>query len=191
MNSKLFLVDVDGTLFNTQKLRETNRQRFAEQFGENKAPRLWEIFDKVREEKGFPDIKEIAAKAAFELKLKNAKSIENFFIESDFKNYLFPGALALLKRLEKEGKVLIYSQGDMFFQLIKIKKSGIEEVVGAENVIIREDKTKYLPQLKLDLQKEKFDEIVIIDNLPSFLESAGRVFPQAKLVLAQEGKYNT
>ena len=191
MNLKLFLVDVDGTLLDTQKLKEANRNIFAEKFGQASALILWDLYAQVVKEKGFADIGKIALEATSRLKISDPVLIQNVFFNSSFRDFLFPEALEFLRGLKSKGKVLIYSQGDGFYQPLKIKKSGIEEVVGAENVIIREDKTKYLPQLKLDLQKEKFDEIVIIDNLPSFLESARRVFPQAKLVLVQEGKYNT
>lgn len=184
-------MDVDGTLLNTQKLKIAIGEEFVKQFGKDSASKLWDVYTKVLNEKGFVDIKEIARTLAPSLKINDFSLVENVFLDSPFRDFLFPGALAFLKGLLPQGKVLIYSQGDDLYQPRKIRESGIEEIVGKENVIIKKDKEEYFSELKKDLEKEIFSEITVIDNSPSVLESARIVFPEAKLVLTEEGKYNT
>ena len=189
MQAKLFLVDVDGTLLDSQKTKEAVGASFTKQFGEASIIKFQEAYKDIIAKRGFLDIPGISIKLASELKT-DSSTIEKIFLNLPFKDFLFPGALDFLKNLQSQGKVLIYSQGDDLYQPLKIKNSGIEETVGAENVIIREDKAKYFPEFKKEIEKENFSEITIIDNSEDILESGRKVFPEAKLVLAGEGKYN-
>lgn len=182
-----FLVDVDNTLLDTDRLKDRIGQNYMQQQGSNN-DLLWQTYAQVSKQKGVVDIQEIASQVARATHTKPT-SIENIFLNAPFNECLFEGSLQLLKELKKRGQVIIYSWGDTFYQPIKIEKSGIEEIVGSENVVITADKNEGLKQLVHDLKARNTHSITIIDDKAEVLDAAYALDPNIHRVWIQYGKY--
>jgi len=180
-SQNLFLVDVDNTLIDVEKIKKLIQDELLKMSGGNLTPETYlKIYREVGQEKGFVDIKEIAKRLSQKLNLSDSNQILDKFINISFKEFLLPGAIKLLTLLKENGKVVIYSQGDQFYQLLKINKSGIEEVVGFDSVKISQNKIGDLENIIKSYQNEGFLNIIIIDDKVSILERAKEIDPKVK-----------
>lgn len=177
----LFLVDVDNTLIDAEKIKKVIQDKLLKKFeGILTSENYLEIYQEVGREKGFVDIKEISQRLSQKLNLSDYNQIFSLFTNITFKEYLLPGAINLLTLLKENGKVVIYSQGDLFYQLLKIKKSGIEKIVGKDNVKISQNKITDLENIIKLYQNEGFSNIIIIDDKISILEKAKEIDHKVK-----------
>lgn len=185
---KVFLVDVDNTLIDTERIKEIIQEKFLEKFGKTiSLEDFWEIYRRVSEEKGYVDIKEIADRVTRRLGLPDNNQTLALFTKISFKDCLLPGALNLLALLKTKGKVVIYSWGDELYQPLKIKESGIEEIVGEDNVIISQHKQDDLKNIIKVYQG--CEEIIIIDDNLEIIERAKEINPAIKGIWMRFGKY--
>ncbi len=161
-NETVFLVDVDNTLVNNDLFQHELKRHIEEQLGAVARDRYWAIQDKLFHGGGYRDYL-----GAFQ-QMRDEHGDEPevlwlaaFVLDFSYEKLLFPGALDLLARLRTLGRTVLLTDGDAVFQPLKLRRSGLAEAVGRDNVIIAVHKEKSLPEVERRFPAERY---VMIDD---------------------------
>jgi FMN phosphatase YigB (HAD superfamily) len=122
----VFLFDVDNTLLDNDRLQNDLFRQLAREFGSRARNRYVAIFEELRSELGYADY--LGALEHYRLeKLHDPRllRIANWLVDYPFTARLYPGALDVLRRLKRWGRVVILSDGDAVFQPRKIEGAGL------------------------------------------------------------------
>jgi FMN phosphatase YigB (HAD superfamily) len=128
--SIVFLVDVDNTLLNNDRIQDDLKRHIERKFGSDCRDRFWTIQEKLFEELGYRDY--LGALQRFRVEnpyQPHLVTAANFLVDYPFANRLYPGALDVLEKFRTWGRTVILSDGDVVFQPRKVERSGIFEVV--------------------------------------------------------------
>lgn len=167
---RVFIVDFDNTILDIERLKQ-------------------EVILKFPNKKAFnSEYKKAKISGYFDPELL-PPSYRDFFYKAQFKKHLFKNSISNLKELKKLGRVIIFSFGHSEYQKTKIESSGIGDIVGQKNIIVVQDKLKGTEKLIRDLQKEKYSQIVIFDDVAEVLEKAFNTNPQTVTVWIKYGKH--
>jgi FMN phosphatase YigB (HAD superfamily) len=132
----VFLVDVDNTLINNDRIQEDLKRHIERKFGSEYRDRFWAIQEKLFEELGYRDylgaLQRFRVDNPYEPHLVTAAT---FLVDYPFANRLYPEALDVLERLRQWGQTVILSDGDVVFQPRKVERSGIFEAVDGHVLI--------------------------------------------------------
>jgi len=123
--SLVFLLDVDNTLLDNDALKAHYQRELRRIAGEHGARRFWEIYEEVRAASDVIDYPATLAKFLDERPGLSAASLERIIMEPPFKRYVYPGALAVIKRIWDAGEPVILSDGDPVYQPRKIERAGL------------------------------------------------------------------
>jgi FMN phosphatase YigB (HAD superfamily) len=128
--SIVFLVDVDNTLVNNDRIQDDLKRHIERKFGSEYRDRFWAIQERLFEELGYRDylgaLQRFRVENPYEPHLVTAAT---FLVDYPFANRLYPGALDVLEKLRTWGRTVILSDGDVVFQPRKVERSGIFEAV--------------------------------------------------------------
>jgi hypothetical protein len=106
-----------------------------------------------------------------------------------FADFVLPGAIAMIKRLRREGPVVILSDGDPVFQPSKINRAGLADAVDG-HVLIYEHKEEHLLEIGAAFPADRF---LLIDDKPGVIERvrvrADELIAPLVTVLVRQGKY--
>lgn len=160
LKGRVFLVDMDGTLINASGIKSFWEKSLGKKFTKE--------YENSKKKFGFFNIKYLSM---------HLNVNKEFFYKTPFDKFLYPKSLALLRKLKKLGKVIIFTQGDPVFQKYKFQNSKIQDIVGKRNLLITKNKAtelkKILPKLKV-----KYSTIVIIDDRLDILGTAVSLDPE-------------
>jgi FMN phosphatase YigB (HAD superfamily) len=135
-SSIVFLVDVDNTLLDNDQIQQDLKDHLAHFFGVASRERYWTILESLFEELGYRDyigaLQRYRVEHPYEVELL---SMSSFLMDYPFADRLYPGALAVLKRLRGAGATAILSDGDVVFQPRKVAHAGINEAVDGHVLI--------------------------------------------------------
>ena len=126
----VFLLDVDNTLLDNDRVLVDLREHLAREFGPGIRDRYWAIFEALRAELGYADY--LGALQRYRLEDLNDPRLllmSSFLVDYPFDTRLYPGALDLLTRLRRWGPTVILSDGDVVFQPRKVQRSGLWDAV--------------------------------------------------------------
>ena len=130
MNEVVFLIDVDNTLLDNDRVQDDLREHLEREFGAAARDRYWQIFEALFKELGYADY--LGALQRYRLDaLTNPRlqGVSSFLLDYPFVDRLYPGAFETLAHLRKWGPTVILSDGDAVFQPRKIQRSGIRDAV--------------------------------------------------------------
>ncbi|MFM9882169.1 MAG: HAD family hydrolase [Burkholderiales bacterium] len=135
----VFLLDVDNTLLDNDRVIADMRQHLHAQFGAA-ADGYWTAFEALRAELGYADYLGALQRfrAGFEHDPGSAHrllSTSGFLIDYPFAERLYPKALAVVARLCTLGTTVILSDGDVVFQPRKVQRSGLWDTVDGRVLI--------------------------------------------------------
>ncbi len=126
----VFLLDVDNTLLDNDRVERDLRRHLGETFGSERQQRYWQIFEQLRAELGYADYLGALQRYRVEHQLDpNLLASSLYLIDYPFANRLYPGALDVVERLGTWGPTVILSDGDVVFQPRKVERSGLWEAV--------------------------------------------------------------
>jgi FMN phosphatase YigB (HAD superfamily) len=172
----VFLFDVDNTLLDNDRLQGDLFRHLAREFGPKARNRYVAIFEQLRAELGYADYL-----GALELyRIENLHDpqllhMANWLVDYPFAARLYPGALDVIRRVKRWGRVAILSDGDAVFQPRKVERSGlwkafdghvlifvhkeqelaaVERFYPAEHYVMIDDKLRILQAIK-DIWKER------------------------------------
>ena len=126
----IFLVDVDNTLLDNDRLIADLMDHIASEYGAVSQQRYAQILEEVRGRLGYDDY--LGALQQYRLEhLDDPRLLQmsSFLVDYPFAQRLYPGAQAVLRHLGRFGPTVILSDGDVVFQPRKVQRSGLWEAV--------------------------------------------------------------
>ena len=132
----VFLLDVDNTLLDNDRLEQDLEAHLASEFGQDQRRLYWDIFEQLRAELGYADY--LGALQRFRIARPHDGGLvrmSSWLVDYPFSERLFAGALDALRELSSLGLTVILSDGDVVFQPRKIERSGIGRAVGGRILI--------------------------------------------------------
>ena len=136
----VFLLDVDNTLLDNDRVIADLRGHLELEFGTASAARYWTIFESLRDELGYADYLGALQRYRLDAELGQGSDLRllqmsAFLIDYPFADRLYPHALAVIERLNTFGPTVILSDGDVVFQPHKVRRSGLWDAVGGRVLI--------------------------------------------------------
>jgi FMN phosphatase YigB (HAD superfamily) len=179
----VFLVDVDNTLLDNDRLISDLMDHIATEYGASSRDRYSQILEEVRGRLGYVDY--LGALQQYRLEhvdVPELLGMSSFLIDYPFADRLYPGALAVLGHLQTMGNTVILSDGDVVFQPRKIQRSGIWDAVDAR-VLIYVHKEQMLEAVEHRYPARHYvmidDKLRILDSLRNqWQDRVTTVFPR-------------
>ena len=136
----VFLLDVDNTLLDNDRIIAELRGHLESAFGVASSARYWVAFEALRSELGYADY--LGALQRYRADAARSTSddaqlllMSSFLIDYPFAKRLYPGALEVVAHLGRIGPTVILSDGDVVFQPRKVQRSGLWDAVGGRVLI--------------------------------------------------------
>ena len=185
----VFLLDVDNTLLDNDRLKEHIDTEVVALVGPERARRFWELYEIVRHERDVVDYLETVRRWVVELDdPAGGERLMHMLERLPFRDFLFPHVFATIDHLWTMGIVAILSDGDQTFQRLKIRDSGLEKAVRG-NVLITVHKEQELPEV---FRLYPAAHYVVVDDKPGILAALERDCPTTfTTILVMQGRYAT
>src|SRR5579864_7165080 len=135
-SSTVFLIDVDNTLLDNDRVIEDLKKHLIDAFGLDREQRYWTIFEELRTELGYADY--LGALQRYRIEQPRdpaAIRVSLFLLHYPFVDRVYPRALEAIAHLQQRGSVVIMSDGDVVFQPRKIERSGLWQAVDGEVLV--------------------------------------------------------
>jgi hypothetical protein len=168
----VFLLDVDNTLLDNDRIIDDLKQHLTQAFGADRQERYWAIFEKLRVELGYADyLGALQRYRAENPRDPNFLQFSHYLLDYPFADRLYPGSLDVIGRLRTWGATVILSDGDVIFQPRKIERSGLFEAVeGRVLVYIHkeqelDDVEKHYPARRYVLVDDKLRILTAVKNV--------------------------
>jgi len=132
----VFLVDVDNTLLDNDRLIRDLMTHIEREYGAQSRERYSQILEQVRSQLGYVDY--LGALQQYRLEHiddPRVLQMSSFLVDYPFANRLYPGALDVLEHLDPQGTTVILSDGDVVFQPRKVARSGLWDAVDGRVLI--------------------------------------------------------
>jgi FMN phosphatase YigB (HAD superfamily) len=187
MHRVVFLLDVDNTLLDNDKVTADLERYLIDEVGPAREQRYWAIFEELRSQLGYADY----LGALQRYRLENPRephllAISRFLIDYPFRDRLFPDALGVIEHLTRWGPTVILSDGDVVFQPRKVERSGIWDAVGGR-VLIYVHKEQELDDVE---RRYPADHYVLIDDKVRILSAVKRVWGnRLTTIFPRQGHY--
>jgi FMN phosphatase YigB (HAD superfamily) len=149
----VFLLDVDNTLLDNDRIIVDLRGHLEREFGIASAERYWTIFEQRRSELGYADYLGALQRYRSDVEADGGADAQRlllmsrFLIDYPFADRLYAGALAAVAHLGRFGPTVILSDGDVVFQPHKVQRSGLWDAVDGR-VLIYVHKEQMLPAVQ-------------------------------------------
>ncbi len=141
-NDLVFLLDVDNTLLDNDRVIDDLRVFLRRELGEARADAYFSIFEELRRELGYADY--LGALQRYRVAHPHDSHVlraSSYLIDYPFANRLYPRSLDVIDRLKTLGRPVILTDGDAVFQQRKIERSGLlDEVDGHVLVYIHKER---------------------------------------------------
>ena len=138
----VFLLDVDNTLLDNDRITADLRAHLDREFGAASASHYWKHFEALRTELGYADY--LGALQRYRLDNEHGVGkgddprllhMSSYLIDYPFADRLYPRALEVIARLNTLGRTVILSDGDVVFQPRKVQRSGLWDAVDGQVLI--------------------------------------------------------
>jgi len=183
----VFLFDVDNTLLDNDRLQNDLLRHLARKFGAKARSRYEAIFEGLRAELGYADY--LGALERYRLeKLHDPRllCVSNWLVDYPFTARLYPGALDVIQRLKRWGRVAILSDGDAVFQPRKVEGSGLWKAFNG-HVLIFIHKEKELAAVERFYPAKHY---VMVDDKLRILEAVKDIWKDhVTTVFPRQGHY--
>jgi len=183
----VFLVDVDNTLLDNDRVIEDLKKHLIDAFGLEREQRYWAIFEELRSELGYADY--LGALQRYRIENPRDTGLLEaslFLLHYPFANRVLPGAFDAINWLERRGRVAILSDGDVVFQPRKIERSGIWGAVEG-NVLIYIHKEQMLDDIERRYPARHY---VMVDDKVRILAAMKKVWgDRLTTVFVRQGHY--
>jgi FMN phosphatase YigB (HAD superfamily) len=182
----VFLVDVDNTLLDNDRVTADLRRHLDEVVGPAGRARYWALFEQLRVELGYADY--LGALQRYRLEFPRdlrLLTVSAFLVDYPFANRLYPGSLDVLERFRGWGPTVILSDGDVVFQPRKVRRSGLAEAV--DGVLIYVHKERELDDVE---QRYPAEHYVLVDDKLRILTAVKRAWgSRVTTVFPRQGHY--
>ena len=182
----VFLVDVDNTQLDNDRVTADLRRHLDETVGPEGRARYWAIFEQLRVELGYADY--LGALQRYRLEFPHdlrLLTVSGFLVDYPFATRLYPGSLEVLERLRGWGPTVILSDGDVVFQPRKVERAGLGRAV--DGVLIYVHKERELADVE---RRYPADHYVLVDDKLRVLTAVKRVWgARVTTVFPRQGHY--
>ena len=187
MTPVVFLLDVDNTLLDNDRVSADLREYLTQKFGAERQERYWAIFEELRRQVGYADylgaLQRYRAEHPHDVHIM---SMSSYLVDYPFANRLYPGALDVLERLRAWGPTAIFSDGDVVFQPRKVERSGISEAVDG-HVLIYIHKEEALDDVERRYPAQHY---VLVDDKPRILAAVKDTWGErVTTIFPRQGQY--
>jgi hypothetical protein len=183
----VFLIDVDNTLLDNDRVTDDLRRYLTQAIGPNATDEYFRIFEDLRSELGYADYLGALQRYRNEhLRDAHVLQASHYLIDYPFANRLYPESLDAIDRLKEFGPVVILSDGDVVFQPRKVERSGLWSAVGG-NVLIYVHKEQELSDVE-----ERFPAVhyALIDDKLRILDAVKKIWGErVTTVFPRQGHY--
>jgi FMN phosphatase YigB (HAD superfamily) len=183
----VFLVDVDNTLIDNDRIQSDLKRHLEREFGAACRDRYWAILEELFTTLGYRDY--LGALQRYRVEHPqdiHLLTMSSYLVDYPFANRLYPGSLDVLEHLATWGRVVILSDGDVVFQPRKVERSGIFEAVEG-HVLIYIHKEAELDDIARRYPAEHY---VLVDDKPRILAAIKKVWDtRVTTVLPRQGQY--
>ena len=186
-NPVVFLVDVDNTLLDNDRIQDDLKRHLEREFGAASRDRYWAILEQLFSELGYRDY--LGALQRFRVEHPqdiHLLTMSSFLVDYPFANRLYPGSLDVLERFRSWGPTVILSDGDVVFQPRKVERSGIFEAVDGQ-VLIYIHKEEALDDVE---RRYPADRYVLVDDKLRILDAVKRIWgDRVTTIFPRQGQY--
>ena len=183
----IFLVDVDNTLLDNDRLIADLMDHIASEYGAVSQQRYAQILEEVRGRLGYVDY--LGALQQYRLEhLDDPRLLQmsSFLVDYPFAQRLYPGAQAVLRHLGRFGPTVILSDGDVVFQPRKVQRSGLWEAVEGR-VLIYVHKEQMLDAVARRFPAARY---VMIDDKIRILDAIKKAWGErVTTIMPRQGHY--
>jgi len=183
----VFLVDVDNTLLDNDRVQVDLRRHLEREFGAACRDRYWAILDALFEELGYRDylgaLQRYRVEHPYDVHLL---SMSSYLVDYPFANRLYPGSLDVLERFCGWGRTMLLTDGDVVFQPRKVERSGLSEAVDG-HVLIYIHKERELDDVA---RRYPAAHYVLVDDKPRILAAVKQSWgARVTTVFPRQGQY--
>lgn len=185
----VFLVDVDNTLFDNDRLQEELSSHLEDEYGKAARDRYWTLFEELRRTLGYADYLGALQRYRKE-KIHDPRLLRmsSWLVDYPFDRALHPRAIEVLDHLKSCGEVVILSDGDAVFQPRKIERSGLWKAADGR-VLIYIHKEEMLSDIE---ERHPADHYVLIDDKLKILTAVKSSWKdRVTTVFPRQGHYAT
>jgi FMN phosphatase YigB (HAD superfamily) len=186
-NPTVFLVDVDNTLLDNDRIQADLRRHLEREFGAACRDRYWAILEQLFADLGYRDY--LGALQRYRVEHPediHLLSMSSYLVDYPFANRLYPGSLDVLERFREWGRTVILSDGDVVFQPRKVERSGIFEAVDG-HVLIYIHKEAELADVE---RRYPAAHYVLVDDKPRILAAVKKAWgDRVTTILPRQGQF--
>ena len=186
-NPIVFLVDVDNTLLDNDRIQSDLRRHLEREFGAASRDRYWAILEQLFADLGYRDY--LGALQRYRVEHPrdiHLLSMSSYLVDYPFANRLYPGSLDVLERFRSWGQTVILSDGDVVFQPRKVERSGIFEAVEG-HVLIYIHKEEALDDVERRYPAQHY---VLVDDKLRILAAVKKAWGErVTTVFPRQGQY--
>jgi FMN phosphatase YigB (HAD superfamily) len=183
----VFLMDVDNTLLDNDRVTADLRRYLERQIGPSCAQEYFSIFEALREELGYADyLGALQRYRGYDPRDPRVLELSHYLVDYPFANRLYPESLDVIDRFSEWGPVVILSDGDVVFQPRKVERSGLWSAVDG-NVLIYVHKEHQLDDVAARFPA---DHYALVDDKLRILDAVKRVWgDRVTTVFPRQGHY--
>jgi len=186
-NDVVFLLDVDNTLLDNDRIVADLDDHLRREFGLESRDRYWTIFEALRGELGYADY--LGALQRYRLGALHDPRLllmSSFLVDYPFADRLYAGALDVIDRLRAWGPTVILSDGDVVFQPRKTQRSGLWGAVEGR-VLIYVHKEQMLDDVESRYPARRY---VMVDDKLRILAAMKKIWgDRLTTVFPRQGHY--
>lgn len=187
LNKVVFLLDVDNTLLDNDRVVTDLMRHLDREVGSDCQEQYWAIFEELRKELGYADY--LGALQRYRVEYPHDPhllTVSSFLVNYPFANRLFPNSLDVVDRFKEWGPAVILSDGDVVFQPRKVERSGLAEAV-EKNVLIYVHKELELEDVERRYPAERY---VLVDDKLRILTAIKHIWGRrVTTVFPRQGHY--
>jgi FMN phosphatase YigB (HAD superfamily) len=186
-NPIVFLIDVDNTLLDNDRIQADLKLHLERVFGAACRDRYWVILEQLFAELGYRDYLGALQRYRVEHPTDiHLLTMSSYLVDYPFANRLYPGSLDVIERLRGWGQTVILSDGDVVFQPRKVERSGIFDAVEG-HVLIYIHKEHELDDVG---RRYPAAHYVLIDDKPRILAAVKSAWgDRVTTVLPRQGQF--
>ena len=187
MTEIAFLLDVDNTLIDNDKVKADLQERVLRFATPEYAPTFWVEYEAVRDELDYVDVPVTLARfRAACPEVERFAELAAAVLFYPFEECLYEGAMDVLAHLREIGTLAIVSDGDPVFQPAKIARAGLAAAVD-DRVLIYVHKEERLDDV---CRQVPADLYVLVDDKPRILVAVKAALRERVVTVhVRQGKY--
>jgi FMN phosphatase YigB (HAD superfamily) len=183
----VFLLDVDNTLLDNDRVKHDIERAIASLVAAERATRFWSLYEEVRREAGVVDFPETLRRfrRAFPDE-PHSEDVDRAVLSVAFERYLYPRAMDVIARLWTQGEVAILSDGDRVYQPAKIARAGLL-LATRGNVLVYEHKEDHLAEMQRRFPARHY--VHVDDKAALLARTKSGLGSRATTIHVRQGRY--